>query len=139
MSNKGLEELKKIKNYKEWTTIADITGFKKEKVKLAYNDELKPSFKIIEKELEEYESHKTFIDNVKNNLIVFTPKDTWEAERNKLKALEIIYEKDVNVLILKYAFISSEGVKFYNKHFENDELHLTQEEFDLLKKDYKGD
>ena len=43
---------------------------------------------IIEKELKEYESHKTFIDNAKNGLIVFVPRDTWEEERKKLKRLE---------------------------------------------------
>ena len=47
----GLEELKRIKNYKELTYVADITGFERVNRKLAYNDELKVSFATIEKEL----------------------------------------------------------------------------------------
>lgn len=57
--SKSLEALEIIKNYKEWRNVADITGYKKERVKLAYNDELKPLFYTIEKELKEYEQYKT--------------------------------------------------------------------------------
>lgn len=55
------------------------------------------------------------------------------AIEKELKALEIIKEKQVNVLILKYSFISEEGVEYYNKYFGNEDLHLTQEEYELLK------
>lgn len=53
--SKGLEELKKIKNYKEWTTVVTMGGYEQAKVKLAYNDELKASFSIVEKELKALE------------------------------------------------------------------------------------
>lgn len=67
-----------------------------------------------------------------NVYIGLTFEELAELEK-ELKALEIIKEKSINVLILKYSFLSEEGVEYYNKHFENKDLFLTQEQFDLLR------
>ena len=68
-TSSSLEELKRIKNYKELTYIANITGYEKVNRKLAYNDELKGSFAIIEKELKELDKIKARLSVVKMKLI----------------------------------------------------------------------
>ena len=84
-------------------------------------------YTAIEKELKEYESYKTFIDNVKNGSIVFTPKDTWEEERKKLKALEIIKR------IVKIVDYSDHTIANGNLIILQGGEIKTQEEYDLLK------
>ena len=51
-----------------------------------------------------------------------------KSEQNKLKALEIIKEKEVNVFI----FLHSGDLETYNEMVE-DNRKLTQEEYDILK------
>ena len=105
--SKGLEAFNRIKSYfnpKQLLT--------KEKTLSDLN--------TIEKELREYEGAKNHIEalhkeRVENSL--------------KLKALEIIKEKEVNV----YDFKEYESKYEYNKHTEEEFQELTQEEYDLLK------
>ena len=49
----------------------------------------------------------------------------------ELKALEIIKEKKVNVML--FISLKDIGLERYNKCFEAEEHQLTQEEFDFLK------
>ena len=52
----------------------------------------------------------------------------------ELKALEIIRKKFVNLTVFRMtSFMKKEGVDCYNVHFSSEEMHLTSEEFDLLK------
>ena len=89
-------------------------------------------WKVIKQELEEYESHKVFLDNVKKGKVTYTPRDTWEKERRELKALKIIKE----CLVSEFKFFEKDGEYFILFYF--DEIHeLTfklknKEEYDLL-------
>ena len=76
---------------------------------------------IVEKELKDYESYKVFLDNVEKGKVTYTPRDIWEEERKKLKALEVIKNKKVDVAIL------------FEKSCARHRERLTQEEYDLLK------
>lgn len=88
-----------------------------------YNDT-----KAILKELEEYMGRKNqlWTDYMK------TSKELKEQKSgNYKKALEIIFEKNVDIELLK----ESENRYEYNMHFPYREIyHLTEEEFDLIKK-----
>lgn len=50
----------------------------------------------------------------------------------ELKALEIIKEKKVNIILLISSFNNHITIRYYNSWFP-DKLKLTQEEYDLLK------
>ena len=77
-------------------------------------------YNIIETALKDYENlklkHRSMQDAVLDDF-------------KKLKALEIIKEKRVNVQELYY----SDNVEEYNEHISHSEKPLTQAEFDLLK------
>ena len=60
----------------------------------------------------------------------------WGNYNKKLRALEIIKNKDVDVALLKsilHADKSLHTASYYNSHFVGTYKHLTQEEFNLLK------
>lgn len=125
-----------------------------EMLKDLYNGNLTKEYKLqcykdIEKELKEYElmkntkiivSDKKISDEDLEKLInqrVFVGsleqrevKPLFDEEtQKKLKALEIIKDKRVNVSLLS----CSEWLDFYNQEIAYKEKELTQEEFDLLK------
>jgi len=109
--SKGLEELNKIKNYKEWTTVATIGGYERTKVKLAYNDELKESFIIIKKELKVLEIIK-------------------EKKVEVGELLESDTLVDYNETVF-YTYPDKRADKEYNPYT----YLLTQEEYDFLKEE----
>lgn len=60
----------------------------------------------------------------------------WLDLERKLKALEIIKEKDVQIGLLKGILHADESLhtaSYYNSYFSATYRHLTQEEFDLLR------
>ena len=59
-----------------------------EYLNLSIDHQVAEDFLTIEKELKEYESYRGFLDNVEKGIVTYTPRDTWEEERKKLKALE---------------------------------------------------
>lgn len=193
-----LEALKQLKNYKELTYVANITGYEKVNRKLAYNDELKQLFCIIEQALKQAQEDKEMLSVFKNALtikrddanvvhnecggmieMIYTieknklneqlrkslrewvlenafPKELKELEERremmrrfneacvpmildnetekKLRALEIIEKKEVDVALLKL----SENVERYNAQIKLTHLtipyfELTPKEYDLLK------
>ncbi|MBQ2636994.1 MAG: hypothetical protein IJG09_09940 [Methanobrevibacter sp.] len=114
MTSKGLEALKHLyAKLSVKSSIDDISENLKE-------------YDIVEKELKEYESYKGFLDNVENGKVTYTPRDIWEEERKKLKALEIIRNKHIS----KYAIDTFE--QDWNL-IEVKGKDITQEEYDLLK------
>lgn len=81
------------------------------------------------KRLENYEQNEDFNKDVLNYAFL-----NEQDKIKKLKALDIIKEKKVNVLMfICYANSGKNGFKMYNQAMENEEWRLTQEEFDLLK------
>ena len=80
---------------------------------------------------------KDWIKELQLNPDWTTTEIDWEAVdeiEKKLKAVEIIKKKYVNLTIFRItAFMKKEGVDCYNIHFSSEEMHLTSEEFDLLK------
>lgn len=90
--------------------------------------DLTPEFDLIETDLDRLEELKNI------HRITLDLNKRLETELNKYgEILRIIKEKEVNVLVLRISFISSEGVNYYNWRFPNEELQLAQEEFNLLK------
>jgi len=65
-----LEALKQLKNYKELTYVANITGYEKVNRKLAYNDELKRLFCIIEQAIKQAQKDKEMLGIFKSALTI---------------------------------------------------------------------
>lgn len=109
--SKGLEALKRIKNYKELTYIANITGFERVNRKLAYNDELKVSFSTIEKELKEKEELEKAFDSLSKENEKAMKELSKEIEKNR--ALEILRECNLTIdeFNKKFDFISGKVPK----------------------------
>ena len=80
---------------------------------------------------------KDWIKELQSNPDWTTTEIDWEAVdeiEKKLKALEIIKTKFVNLTVFRMtSFVKKEGVDCYNVHFSSEEMHLTSEEFNLLK------
>ena len=132
--NKGLEALEKVKNKEILVDIEMTNTF--------YNEceDLHNSFDILEKSLKRLEEHDEIFKK-------YDIKDIWlepalyviknhfpmntETQLKKLKALDIIKEKEVNVS----AFLELDDLKQYNDYCDMvcGCKHLTQEEYDLLK------
>ena len=85
----------------------------------------KELYNTIKKVLEEYESRKTFLDNIDNDVLVFEPKEIWEEKNKKLKALEIIKRK---AKIVDYSPTEYPPLVIF-QGFEID----NKEQYDLLK------
>ena len=54
------------------------------------------------------------------------------------KVIDILENKIVNILILKYCIAKGGGVETYNLHYKTED-QITQEEYDLLKEWLKND
>ena len=54
------------------------------------------------------------------------------------KVIDILENKIVNILILKYCIAKGGGVETYNLHYKTEEK-LTQEEYELLKEVFRND
>ena len=54
------------------------------------------------------------------------------------KVIDILENKIVNILILKYCIAKGGGVETYNLHYKTEE-QITQEEYDLLKEWLEND
>lgn len=100
----------------------------KNTIALRNRDEFESDILIIAKELKEYESYRGFLDNVEKGIITYTPRDIWEEERKKLKALEIIIK---TLPAFVYAITNSKDYQDYSTHYISP--IITQEEYDLLK------
>lgn len=96
------------------------------------------NFDIIETALKDYEEHKQILNDYGLSLVdfrhacftfvQFKNSKGFEGVEKKLKVLEIIKEKEVNVFI----FLHSGDLETYNDMVE-DNRKLKQEEYDLLK------
>ena len=75
--------------------------------------------------LDELERRQTIED------VRMTLRESPLETSKKLKALEIIKSKKVNVML--FITIKHMGVKRYNECFDAEEHQLTQQEYDLLK------
>ena len=69
------------------------------------------------------------LNDLNDENIVYVHKDYWNEIQKKLKALEIVKEKEVNVFI----FLHSGDLETYNDMCETEEEKITQEEYELLK------
>ena len=62
-----------------------------------------------------------------------------EKENESLKkAIDILENKIVNILILKYCIAKGGGVETYNLHYKTED-QITQEEYELLKEVFGND
>lgn len=84
--------------------------------------------KVIETALKDYETLKLKDEEIKEYKSY--SHEQFVQERKQLKALEIIKEKQVNVLMIK---LTCKTVEEYNHLIQPKWRTLTQEEFDLLK------
>lgn len=116
--SKGLEALERVRNQRVFIDF---------EIDATVNDFCEKDLDIIETELKDNEDLKTqFAVNSMNEF--FRTLD----EQKKLKALEIIIEKDVSMYWLRH----SKNVDEYNNFILTDKRQyqkLTQEEYDLLK------
>lgn len=101
--SKGLEALERIGKRKYKTTVANITGF--ETISISVKQDNRKDYNIIEKELKA-------LDIIKNKQI-----DIWQLRQYM----------SFNLIMTK-----KEQLNEYNKRHATF-LHLTQEEYDLLK------
>ena len=67
-----------------------------------------------------------------------TSNDLCKAVKQYEKAFDILVNKVVNTLILKYCIAKGGGVETYNLHYKTEEK-LTQEEYELLKEVFGND
>ena len=67
-----------------------------------------------------------------------TSNDLCKAIKQYEKAFDILANKVVNILILKYCIAKGGGVETYNLHYKTEEK-LTQEEYELLKEVFRND
>ena len=120
--NKKLEEAKARKSSEEIISDKAIYGLDK-KIE-AYEEVLN----FISKEPEIVGS--TTIDEAFEKFVL----DTWPEIKKKLKALEIVKEKAVDLgTLLYYVRNLNHALAFYNKGIANEKKKLTQDEFALLK------
>lgn len=119
--NEGLEKLKTIRHIHD--------------MECGEDERINKDFDIIEKELKESENYKVMyrLEHEKNQQLT-------QANLKISKALEIIKEKAVNVLMFKAHFIISKPeYEEYQYYLDNCEkygfsaFYLTRQEFDLLK------
>lgn len=112
--SKELTPLKALQNLTEYLTGSHRNCFKE--------------LSIIENALKEYEGAKNHIEALNKERV---------ENSIKLKALEIIKEKNVNVRAFKKTFLMKQNddvkLRVYNSQNDKDEDDLTQAEFDLLK------
>ena len=103
-------------------------------------EEMAECLNTVEEALKDYESRKVFLDNVDNNVVVFEPKEVWEEKNKKLKALEIIKSKEVDVSWFKYCLQTrrndTTALRAYNA---NGDIEITVEEYELLKEVLKDE
>ena len=67
-----------------------------------------------------------------------TSNDLCKAVKQYEKAFEILVDKKVNILVLKYFIEKGDDVKTYNLYYTTKEK-LTQEEYELLKEVLEND
>ena len=67
-----------------------------------------------------------------------TSNDLCKTVKQYEKAFDILENKIVNILILKYCIAKGGGVETYNLHYKTEEK-LTQEEYELLKEVFRND
>ena len=67
-----------------------------------------------------------------------TSNDLCKTVKQYEKAFDILVNKKVNILVLKYFIEKGEGVKTYNLYYTTKEK-LTQEEYELLKEVFGND
>ena len=67
-----------------------------------------------------------------------TSNDLCKAVKQYEKVIDILENKIVNILILKYCIVKGGGVETYNLHYKTEEK-LTQEEYELLKEVFGND
>lgn len=120
--SKGLEALRKIEIHLDYL---DET----------YNVNYGEEFDIIEKELKELEERREMMKRFNEACV---PMILDNETEKKLKALEIINKKEINISVLKVCSTFKE----YNNYIRNEyqycteiieEMSLTQEEWDLLR------
>lgn len=91
-------------------------------------------YEIIKKDLDRLEKLEKDIKELRKAI------KTWNENGGKLlkenielkKAIEILVNKRVNILILKYCIEKGEGIDTYNLYYTTEE-QLTKEEYELLK------
>ena len=90
----------------------------------------------------EYEKDLEFDENNQwvKNVLKGLKKCEQDLERlEKLeKVIDILENKIVNILILKYCIAKGGGVETYNLHYKTEE-QITQEEYDLIKEELEND
>lgn len=100
------------------------------------------SFDIIETALKEYETRKTLIETIDSGEMVFQERTVWEEKQKKLKALEIIKNKEVDIGWFIECLSCSKPLEVYNDRYDKIRscdgkdyhfMQLTQQEYDLLK------
>ena len=91
-------------------------------------------FNIIKQDLDRLEElekeHNKLKERYKHR--AETSNDLCKAVRQYEKAIEILVNKRVNILILKYCIEKGCGIDTYNFYYTTEE-QLTQEEYELLK------
>lgn len=132
--NKSLEALERLRN----TLLAE-----------GYWQDILQDVSIIEKELKEHEKYKYFIqeicryvgldnlfpydnlEEIEKEIKTMADNAHWYIANKNQKALEIIKRKVVLIDVL----VDSENANDYNEFVsKSKDRHLTQEEYDLLKK-----